>query len=717
MKLRFKSGFTLIEMAVVIMILGIAIAAATPLYKQYLTDREREATEDVIRMASAELGNFRSLRGRYPCPASLTDVRGVDPTYGYEGDCAPPPLPAVPQAVGTCAGGICIEQSIPARLIDIDPDPAATNFIRPRVRVGWLPFRELNMDEKEVLDGHGNRLLYVVTERLAVDTTFQADHGGVEILNGQGVSVLGDNSGSAHFIVISPGPNSLGGWTRDGIQMPCPDAGSVEEQNSTCTIDLVNNSAIYQDAEGNIAGGNTNFDDSIIYFTQAQMPLWQMSVNDPLNIYQKTSGNVGVRIPTTFSFNVRTAVDGNILVDDDPVTPGVSEGIVFANQFCTEADASDCMQPETIAGTPETVGGVPPTGGLKCPAGTYMTGISNNAPECEPIASDVLIRCPPGEVMTGIDADGDIDCDPSPADCPPQDVGICDTIKTLPETSRGAIGLVTAGDSRVKGYYCQTNGSWSLPNPISATGECDCTPGVETLSGDLCGDGYVSGDGNPVTAERTITCAPYTATDWALTAGSCNCVGTVQTTTAECDNPDFQGQKTLENTLTCGTPDTWSGWVEVANTCTCVSGGYSDSLSCTNGLSGSIDRVFTFTCPAGTWSSVVTDNCWCDASKTETDMTSDECPPGEIGNTYYERSIICPGGGFGSWVKVSDDCKAPPPASCKWVPASTGESGQTTGIGPNVSTQPCDCGEAAKACHEKIGSESYINYGFCTCGS
>ena len=82
-----QSGFTLIEMAIVILILGVGIAAFVPLYNVHLKKERVEATQKHVEMATEAIGHFRSLYGRYPCPASLTDDRD-DSSYGRE-DCDP----------------------------------------------------------------------------------------------------------------------------------------------------------------------------------------------------------------------------------------------------------------------------------------------------------------------------------------------------------------------------------------------------------------------------------------------------------------------------------------------------------------------------------------------------------------------------------------------------------------------------------------------------
>src|SRR5690606_810771 len=66
----------------------------------------------------------------------------------------------------------------------------------------------------------GNRIQYVVTERLTVPDRFDVATGGVEIVNQTGASAI-DPPSSAHFFVMSFGENAQGAHTRDGRMLEC----------------------------------------------------------------------------------------------------------------------------------------------------------------------------------------------------------------------------------------------------------------------------------------------------------------------------------------------------------------------------------------------------------------------------------------------------------------------------------------------------------------
>jgi prepilin-type N-terminal cleavage/methylation domain-containing protein len=50
--LKSVRGFTLIEMAIVILLVGVAVAAAAPLYNQYIKEQELQKTRANIELVS-----------------------------------------------------------------------------------------------------------------------------------------------------------------------------------------------------------------------------------------------------------------------------------------------------------------------------------------------------------------------------------------------------------------------------------------------------------------------------------------------------------------------------------------------------------------------------------------------------------------------------------------------------------------------------------------
>lgn len=726
-----ECGFTLVEMAVVMIIIGIAVAAAAPLYSVHMKKVAMQETRQNIEDVTNAIGNFRSIYGRYPCPASLTDPRD-SADYGHE-----PKAPARPecsdtaQAVGTCANGVCIQQSIAAR--DLNPDPVLTD--RPRVRIGWVPFRELGIPEESVFDAYGNRLSYAVTERLAVDTTFSPDSGGIEIREAQDQTALGaGGEGSAHFILFSHGVNGAGAFTKDGAQLPCAPAGSFEERNSVCSIAAGTSDSIFSMVQGDTSLTNSTFDDEISYFTKEDVPLWQASVSDPNDIHVKTTGAVGVYMAASSDVDERFSVSGDMQVDNSPLTvPNPALGPADCNngeEGCLlTAEILDPNSGPAFKGysANKIAGSLAGGGGMKCPeddpdgAGDYMVAIRDGHPVCE--NQFAFAMCPPGEVMNGIKPDGTLECSGAlpiaclateKPDCEGNFVGLM-----LPAAPVGGRGQISSGISMISHYLCMSDGTWQFQNN---TGNCNCQPRPNDVSTASCAAGF--------TGTRTITrvwdCGNGFG-QWVVSSvNTSNCVCDPNRPpgrrTLTCPTGFNQGKITQRRDWTCVPTPKWGNWYTPpgGNTCKCAPKTTTNHYNCTGNLTGSgIDEERRFVCPGGpnnpgNWLPpvVVKNDCKCVDGRVETWVDNTACPAGETGSVTYKKTLKCPGATWSSPVEVSRDCEKLPPRICKWTSAGSGQSGQTVGLGQQRGSV-CSCGTSAGPCHSGYGP--YTNYTACTC--
>ena len=100
MKIRSQNGFTLVEMAIVLALIGLILGTGLTLLSAQQEQRHVEETKDRLDEAREALIGFAIARGRLPCPASSTS-NGVEdlPATGPLALFAPTPgngfLPAV----------------------------------------------------------------------------------------------------------------------------------------------------------------------------------------------------------------------------------------------------------------------------------------------------------------------------------------------------------------------------------------------------------------------------------------------------------------------------------------------------------------------------------------------------------------------------------------------------------------------------------------------
>ena len=153
MRLNFKSsaGFSLVEMAVVLMILGFVLGA---LLMPVQVQRQQQAqlqTENLLEISKKSLIGYAQSQGRLPCPATRNGTAVFPDNQG---------------AANPSAGGLCAQQT--------GFLPAATLGIQPTDTQGFA------------LDGWGNPLRYAVTQFSAggaatPDFTTTGDMGAVGI--------------------------------------------------------------------------------------------------------------------------------------------------------------------------------------------------------------------------------------------------------------------------------------------------------------------------------------------------------------------------------------------------------------------------------------------------------------------------------------------------------------------------------------------------------
>jgi prepilin-type N-terminal cleavage/methylation domain-containing protein len=689
-------GFTLVEMAFVIVIFGLIVASFSQIYSEYIQRQKLETTKVNVNNVASAIGNFRTMYGRYPCPASLTDNRN-SVSYGRETSCTNQTINP-----GQCSGGICVQERI--NEIDINPDPAVVNNIKPRVRVGFIPFRELGLEESEVYDGYDRRLMYVVTERLAVADTFNTDHGGIEITNENGNSIIFPPQ-SAHFTVFSYGRNQAGSYGRAGDQTPCPVTGP-EMQN--CNL---SSQAVFTVGQISNAAGSNAFDDTFKYSTSEDVPLWQISQDDKADIHQKPSGKVGLAIGPTTSMTDQAVVNGVVRITNDPMTT-TAEGGLKSSSLC-DLGGQNCFATSKISGS------LAQGGGLRCsdPAKPYMVGIVNGQADC---AADIVLRCPNNTLMKGIDDKGNIICDVRPPiGCPSQSVTMCtgtivQKTRSIPARSHGSTFTVSTGASYQQGFTCN-NGTWISQG---ATGVCTCTQQTETRPGS-CGLGFTG----TAYETRTYQCPQGTWSGWVQSGTSqCTCDPITETIQIPCPAGTTGTPETRTRQHTCN-PSTWSAWqVTVPSNCVCANTTETRTLSCPAGFRGTgIVERRNYTCganpPWGPWVEQ-SRNCTCE-EQTQTEYPS--CPPGFDGDITRTRTFQCPAEQWTAWQETQNTCQPLPPVVCTW--ASTGNGniepfrrGQRRGsVCASASGNPAlACGQTG-ACHESFGPGNFRNYDQCYC--
>lgn len=264
---RSRAGFTLVEIAVVLVILAILIAMAAFLTRGIVAAQKRSLTGSRLALADAALVQFVMQQKRLPCPADGTKPSS-DPTAGAEGA----------RNAGGCQG---------------------------TMQDGVLPWRALGLSETDALDGWDHRLTYRVDPVLGADSGIDmswCDPAGTEggappracnvsctastlvnctppsaflgtrgllVKNVAGVVLMNPNppvsnppTGAA-YVVISHGETGGGGYLPTGNLGANPTGDGTEEMKNYASLPYVAAATYYVDDSISDAAAATHFDDIV----------------------------------------------------------------------------------------------------------------------------------------------------------------------------------------------------------------------------------------------------------------------------------------------------------------------------------------------------------------------------------------------------------------------------------------------------------------------
>ncbi len=686
-KASHNHGYTLIELAMVTLIVGLIMGSGITAYKIYRTDRDMALTETAKVRINLALNAFRERYGRYPCPASYTAQRGT-PEYGRAGDCSNLSVPP-----GQCAQGICVEQSIAGRTVTLEDGTVVT----PRVRRGAIPYRELNLSEDEFYDQYGGRFSYAVTELLTDEDTFNINNGGIHVVDGQlpTPQSLLETPGSALYFLFSHGPDNVGAYGRNGVLISQCTGPMFDVEN--CNTSDTDSTAVYRYAQRSdmpvenggftmpsdptpgAVNANRHYDDVAYYKGSDPTPLFKFSelAGNRDNAYDLQDAARIVIGNTTNDEKVN--VEGSVRASEQYIT-----------QLICNEEGEDCFSPEKIGGS-----------GMHCPEGFYADGVHGGgvggALTCrEPMAN---ADCD-GGFITGF-ANGAVVCDrvSQTAMCPQRNVTVCGVRHTLRASAHDTRITVTGGVSQVQIWRCN-DGTWVRQ---SSRGVCTCTPRTVTTR-NSCGTGY-----NGQTTVETTTVCPSGQQTVRTNRSECTCASGTSTRTLDC--PEGQsGSITETRTTTCsGNVATTTAWRVTGNTCSCAAQApQTRNGICPSGTEGDVTERRTWntgTCSWEAWT-VTSNTCAC-VDSTETRNVA--CPTGQTGTIRQRRNTYCNGTPPSAWVEISNTCNVPP--TCRW---SNSGAGMTSGnAGPYVG-DICVCGTRNGPCKVRIpgGVQGYTG---CQC--
>jgi len=301
-----QGGFTLLEMMVVIVIIGIFTAALSSLATQYLLEKRKNQLDGTMSEIRSALTRYISDDPaipppgvvppgpndpvRYPCPASLSAVPG-GANFGTEIPCPP----AGPLVVGSQIGasGVWVAQGSNGQI----------------VLVGAVPTSTLGIASSNMIDPYKNRLTYAVSwDVVQVDALANPVQGAITVVDGNDAQI----TNTAAFTIISHGVDGTGSYTASGVLNGNSCNGMAGDSRNCAWRDAgddPNQEAIFRSQQGFTMANNANyFDDETVFTLSSGLDdgWWAGTDQSGTHIKNKNPGNVLMAVDPGTSVGIGT---------------------------------------------------------------------------------------------------------------------------------------------------------------------------------------------------------------------------------------------------------------------------------------------------------------------------------------------------------------------------------------------------------------------------
>lgn len=302
-----KSGFSLLELSIVLTIVAIMVAGGLTLTTAKVSQDQIENSFTEMENIQKALQVYASEFGMLPCPAAI-GLASTDALYGRQAtDCA--------------------DATPPAGITRVEYPAASGNY----VRIGGVPFYTLQIPERYLADDFNNRYFYAVSESFITSAT-SSSTGNIRVVDSAGASV----SDVVAWVVFSPGKSHKGGYVaKTGSLYSACDGTAKDGEN--CDGDGIFTDAPYND--GTVAA---NFFDDLI--------LWQTRMQLFGNIGTSGSSGGGASVPT--DFKLTTAKHNGNFGGYQAMRTWLQANGCSGYELCTQ---NDIMRYISVNGLPATI--------------------------------------------------------------------------------------------------------------------------------------------------------------------------------------------------------------------------------------------------------------------------------------------------------------------------------------------------------------------------
>jgi prepilin-type N-terminal cleavage/methylation domain-containing protein len=233
-----KAGFSLLELSIVIVIFAVLTTVGVSIFTVIKKQDAYKVTERHLDRVEQALQQFLRDNKRLPCPA-LISAASSSVTYGDE--------------IRTNACATSYYCSTTAASDDAN------------VIIGTVPTATLNIPAETMLDGWGNKFIYVADRRFGQENCSDATKVNADFYTNEPTITVTDDDGTktsaAIYALISNGENKAAAYNKDGKAEATADAGD-EAENTDGDKTFVENTL-----------GKAGFDDITRYKTKIQLIL------------------------------------------------------------------------------------------------------------------------------------------------------------------------------------------------------------------------------------------------------------------------------------------------------------------------------------------------------------------------------------------------------------------------------------------------------------
>jgi prepilin-type N-terminal cleavage/methylation domain-containing protein len=424
---NIKSGFSLIELSVALMLVGLFTGSALQKYNLYARTQAIGTTGAKGGPLAVALQKYYLKVGNLPCPADPT-LPITDPNAGVSMG-----------TPGNCTGGG----------VTVVSNTSPTTGTVVKVAEGSIPYTTLSLaggtgglQWGDTMDGWGRKLAYWVSVPLTVHTALPIPEANLLLPVNTGVTIYGPvpdpaNPGGAQtgggaagllwnpyvpataispaqqqfeYAIFSYGSSGRGGYTSAGITPYAPCSGTgIDLLNCPGNPSGAGIGVYYADSATGVSirafnqSSGSFYDDYLLTYQISTANNFWDTQNTANTMYNSMLGFVGVNKQTP---QAPVDVGGPILVNPPappvtpPLAPVATSASVMAPSYChlvknppvapstTGSTTGNCFAPSTLAGPTAGVGG------LNC-GSTTLTGIAlSNPVPCTPQGSGAVVSPP-----------------------------------------------------------------------------------------------------------------------------------------------------------------------------------------------------------------------------------------------------------------------------------------------------------------------------------